>query len=953
MATVTGLTKPRIEEGLVEASSVIRSVQFGTSPLKTAAENAAAIVSAVATANTYGIPVQVDQDLPCNAMTFTNQDVRIIGNGRLIQQLGQSLISIQREWGSSIPCFAPSLMKFGNDGVQGAANVSIITIDGGTYAQFENGDAYNISSNDLYSWNASSGGGDTFYQVKAGMLTVQGVGLTVTSVVNGGPIEGLLVRGAESNSTGIVQSVISQGGATVNVIFNKVSANFAPGENLVVQTGGSTAVTSGTLLGVAGGMYLVKAGLPFVDTYTNSVKLRKVDRSVTTKLDLRIKAENWDSYVAPSQRRDAVIVAGAYDIDVKIEAQGCWSRALALTSCYQGRFSAIVDGAPNHTGADQSAFGYGVSLMGSTENLDGYINVRNVRHGITTNVNYTADWSSDGKKTLTNGSIVDIYREWGTQKYCRITGVGVDCSNAPFDTHAGAMFFEFYDCVAKMHTGMGRTASTSRVLFTTRGIGTRYYNCHADGGGFQENGSGLNTGYRHQYYYHGCTVRNGGQYGFVQPFASYADGSGGFWAEILIENCNFHMDGTIAPYAAQRPILLSTTDAKVRGCSVSNFNDAPVGIVSTGSNGKYEFTNFVADYSSGVGRKPFQISGTVSLVVDYWINSAAGVTAIFESVTGGTNVGILDINRLGPENLPPFLLNTSGSGQVTWRGLRPLRRISSIGDASITVVLSASGSVLKFDTPLSATRVVTLPTDGSATNGEEIDVIRTAAATNVNGVRYVTVVANSVTLVSLDINQSAKFRYDGTNWFMSQPPAQPLGTIDTNAVAVGIETIARNAARDNVAMTSGVIRFAYFTARKSELTTRMRMCSGTTAAVATPTLVKYALFSVDPTTGDLTRIAITANDTSTFAAVSQTYTKNWLASASVILGMRYAVAALVVSSVTVPTVSGNIPVLPSFEVGGTDPVMAKVLTGQTDIGASYTNAALADTTNIIYAVVRA
>lgn len=155
----------------------------------------------------------------------------------------------------------------------------------------------------------------------------------------------------------------------------------------------------------------------------------------------------------------------------------------------------------------------------------------------------------------------------------------------------------------------------------------------------------------------------------------------------------------------------------------------------------------------------------------------------------------------------------------------------------------------------------------------------------------------------------------------------------------------REAWSDSIASASGNLRLGYFTARKTFTMTALRMMTGSTAAGATPTLVKLAAFSVAGN-GDLTRIAVTTSDTTLFAGSYSVYTRNTIASASITRGTRYAVGALVVTGATAPTLRGY------DGVSGTEAALAPrlvgVVTGLTDIASSYTNAQVTDTSAIPY-----
>jgi len=101
------------------------------------------------------------------------------------------------------------------------------------------------------------------------------------------------------------------------------------------------------------------------------------------------------------------------------------------------------------------------------------------------------------------------------------------------------------------------------------------------------------------------------------------------------------------------------------------------------------------------------------------------------------------------------------------------------------------------------------------------------------------------------------------------------------------------------------MRLVYFTALKSFTTTQVRVLGGSTAAAATPTLIENGLFEIS-TAGDGTRIAVTGNDTSLYSVANSAHTRLWLASYNMVIGQRYALSWLVVSTVLMPTYTGMV-----------------------------------------------
>lgn len=175
--------------------------------------------------------------------------------------------------------------------------------------------------------------------------------------------------------------------------------------------------------------------------------------------------------------------------------------------------------------------------------------------------------------------------------------------------------------------------------------------------------------------------------------------------------------------------------------------------------------------------------------------------------------------------------------------------------------------------------------------------------------------------------------------------AEPL---DADRLTSGEATMRRRDISSNaVATSTGSLRLTYFTARKTETITSLRLVSGSTAAAATPTLVRAGVYSV-ATNGDLTLVASIANDTTIFAAVLTGYTRALTASLAKVAGQRYAVGLLVVTGVAAPTVLGNL-YMASSEAGQA-PRLCAAFHGQTDLPASITNAQALDATTIQYSV---
>lgn len=151
-----------------------------------------------------------------------------------------------------------------------------------------------------------------------------------------------------------------------------------------------------------------------------------------------------------------------------------------------------------------------------------------------------------------------------------------------------------------------------------------------------------------------------------------------------------------------------------------------------------------------------------------------------------------------------------------------------------------------------------------------------------------------------------------------------------DSLAVGESTTSRLYATGLVTMTSQVLRLTYFTANKSENISRVSFHCSTTAAGATPSLVRYGVYSEDAdSAGALNLIAATPSDTALFAVINTAYPKALSASFNKVAGRRYALGCLVVTAAAAPTVVGLTPVPASLNQAF--PRLATTIAAQADL----------------------
>lgn len=165
-------------------------------------------------------------------------------------------------------------------------------------------------------------------------------------------------------------------------------------------------------------------------------------------------------------------------------------------------------------------------------------------------------------------------------------------------------------------------------------------------------------------------------------------------------------------------------------------------------------------------------------------------------------------------------------------------------------------------------------------------------------------------------------------------------TVDTERVddlASGESTMSRRFVSANaVASGSQSLRLTYFTARKTETISQVRVPTGVTAASGA-TLCRIGIYEEDPSTRDLTLVASTANDTALWIATSTVYTKSLSASFTKTRGKRYAVGLLFVGS-TAPNFTGQTGVA-GGEAGQT-PRTGGLVGSQSDLPSSVSSGSI-------------
>ena len=174
-------------------------------------------------------------------------------------------------------------------------------------------------------------------------------------------------------------------------------------------------------------------------------------------------------------------------------------------------------------------------------------------------------------------------------------------------------------------------------------------------------------------------------------------------------------------------------------------------------------------------------------------------------------------------------------------------------------------------------------------------------------------------------------------------PADPL------TLGAGTTTLSRQygATNTNVAVgASGTLRLTYFVAPRSETISQLAIIVGTVPAGATPTLAQIAVFSV-AVNGDLTRVGVTANDTTMFAVASTRVARPLTASYNAVGGTAYAFGPLIVTAAAMPSFLG-VSLNQNTAQAFASPRISAQIAGQATMPLSILNASLAASNALMF-----
>lgn len=589
------------------------------------------------------------------AIALTNEKVNITGGGSLTQRSGSNeALAIIRTPGDDIAISSISDVNFPGANLIDYTKTQKITPV--SVANIDSGDVFLLSSSDKYIWDNTVN--------KAEMFKVLRFGLSFT---NGSLNYGDIVTG---NTSGAIFTVLSS--TTTDITFSSFNnIDIINGEDLYVL---------GVKEAEADGLIYLLPSQNLADTYTNDVVINNVPKiKIVYKSGLTANG-NIDDIVGSENRRAGIRIDGGYNPIIKAVSISSWRAGVRLNSCWQGDINVSIEKLSNDANVSESAFGYGVRLDASTHGTNVQLQGSYARHGITSN---------------TIGNVTTNIWLYGTTKYVNVhDSQMIGSFSSAFDTHPGAYFWTFVNCIATGVSSLAMT-STSNIGFNNRGFGTEFVNCIARQCtvGFNDLNLSLESGFDYNSRYVNCLADNYGYRGFlVDSFpASVQRG------KIYYSFCEAMADNTI-PY--NDPFVQngfqyshSLVEVEYNSCISRRSNAANFRI----GNGKVVLRNVLIDMTDSLG------ANVESIRID---NDVADVTIDGLTVIPDTTT-----------NEPESLIRYNGSADTT---IKVSGSISCPGAKETPIIRDTNTGVSELEFTSVGEQDVVVTTASNLTNTQVI-----------------------------------------------------------------------------------------------------------------------------------------------------------------------------------------------------------------------------------------
>ena len=515
------------------------------------------------------------------SLTLTDEEVHFIGPGTIVQPLGETCIKVTRPLTSEQSVTSMDTVQIGPNTPTLPNSTTIISrIRIASAYAYAEGDVAFLSSQDAYGFSTQLGTelGTTLSVWKAEIVPIIGLGLDYTSKANGGFSEGDTVTGATSGATAKILSVGNNGSTTDSIVLQSASGAFTNGENLTV---------AGTVRGVASGALYLLTDKKIIDTYSTTPVIAKMSKKRFIVDGPSVEADgDCETIVGASNRKSAFILQGVVRPTVRnFTVKSAWSRCWMVEGCYAPMIDIVIQKLPNIVIASEEAYGYGVDLSGATDSGVIKVNGGNCRHAFTTNV----VWNSSGYLA---GGLSVLQTGVPKNNVCR-DSVIFNNITAPFDTHWGAYFTKFINCVASYVAAGARRYFSVPVGFQNRGFGTEYHNCLSDGAviGFYDLADQYEAGFQNKTLYHGCKADRWLWKGF---WSAATPVGGNHWTDW--QSCIARGTGATASTPYYQVGFDANAGARVfmEHCRAEKFGGTPFSVQTST---RWKIIDFVADYT--------------------------------------------------------------------------------------------------------------------------------------------------------------------------------------------------------------------------------------------------------------------------------------------------------------------------------------------------------------------
>lgn len=482
-------------------------------------------------------------------------------------------------------------------------------------------------------------------------------------------------------------------------------------------------------------------------------------------LNLNIKGEQ-------NTTRDLVRVEGYVgpDIDVRIDSNS--SRGVMLLSCMGGRVRAKVRDLRDDEA--NNSFGYGVCAAAATTDCKIEVHARNVRHAYSDIIVGTA-----------TGLTQPLTFSGGVVRRIAVTGEGISCSAATWDTHTHSdqVRFENIKAYGTHNEDPGQPSSGLNCAVQVRGtnvtidgletnlqVGVRYSVVAARNSRLEI------TNFRHRstlvgtpnaasslISFAGTTFSGSGAHkvNIRNSLVHNMVYSGAGWNFVSLHNSEVDMStssagwpGNVSGNTGCMTEYINTTVRSPASMNVSTSLVFDGGKIAMATLNGFNLTDGAVVKARNHG---IEITGGGAIA-----NSAYAFTSIASGAVAFSYAGVWVDDARPEHSVKPFA-NLSSGGTVTIKDLSvpgQYKGVASRGDADASVRAGRDRMFQRFSTALTADRTLTLETI-DADDGDEFEIFRPAG-----GAFNLLVKQGSNTLVTLPQNGSCRVAFDqlNTNW---------------------------------------------------------------------------------------------------------------------------------------------------------------------------------------------